>query len=43
MSKASADKLTIKGVKLDGEFYTMQEVRLLDVFKTLKAAEAENG
>ena len=37
------DKLTIKGVKIGGEFYTMQEARLLEAFKTLKSNDAERA
>ena len=35
------EKFTIQGVKIDGEFFTVQETRLKEAFKQLESMEAE--
>jgi hypothetical protein len=35
------EKFTIQGVKIDGEFFTVQEARLKEAFKQLESMEAE--
>jgi hypothetical protein len=38
---AGNEKFTIQGVKIDGEFFTVQETRLKEAFKQLESMEAE--